>query len=50
MVRIHNNLMKSGGSLGNVPQKLKKKTRYKNSIYFGFVRPFAKLKFILKKK
>jgi hypothetical protein len=26
--------MKLGGSLGNVPQKLKKKNCYKNSIYF----------------
>jgi hypothetical protein len=26
--------MKSGVSLGNIPQKLKKKTCYKNSIYF----------------
>jgi hypothetical protein len=26
--------MKLGGSLGNVPQKLKKKTCYKSSIYF----------------
>jgi hypothetical protein len=34
MEHIHNNLMKLGGSLGNVPQKLKK-TCYKYSIYFG---------------
>jgi hypothetical protein len=33
MELIHNNLMKLGGSLGNVPQKMKK-TCYKNSIYF----------------
>jgi hypothetical protein len=33
MEHIHNNLMKLGGLLGNVPQKLKK-TCYKNSIYF----------------
>jgi hypothetical protein len=34
MEHIHNNLMILGGSLGKVPQKLKKKTCYKNSIYF----------------
>jgi hypothetical protein len=34
------NLMKSGGSLGNVPKKLKKKTYYKNSIYFGLLVQF----------
>jgi hypothetical protein len=29
--------MKLGWSLGNVPQKLKKKTSYKNLIYFGML-------------
>jgi hypothetical protein len=42
MEHIHNNLMKLGGSLGNVSPKLKKtkkKTllRYKNSTYFGLL-------------
>jgi hypothetical protein len=37
MGHIHNNLMKLGGSLGNVPQKVEKKTCYKNSIYFGLL-------------
>jgi hypothetical protein len=34
MEHIHNNLMKLGGSLGNVPQKLKQ-TCYKNSLYIS---------------
>jgi hypothetical protein len=34
---FHHNLMKLGGSLGNVLQKLKKKTGYKNLIYFGLI-------------
>jgi hypothetical protein len=36
MEHIHNDLMKLGGSLGNVPQKLKK-TCYKNLTYFGLL-------------
>jgi hypothetical protein len=31
------NLLKLGGSLGNVPQKMKKKTCYEKSIYFGLL-------------
>jgi hypothetical protein len=38
MEHAHNNLMKLGVSLGNVPQKLKKKLVIKkNSIYFGLL-------------
>jgi hypothetical protein len=36
---IHNDLIQLGGSLGNVPQKLKKYS-YKNSIYFGLLDHF----------
>jgi hypothetical protein len=35
MEHIHNNLMKSGGSLGNLPQKLKNIN--KNQIFFGLL-------------
>jgi hypothetical protein len=36
-ILFNNNLMEFGGALGNVPQKLKKKTGYKNSIYFELI-------------
>jgi hypothetical protein len=36
MQHIHNNLMKLGGSLGDVPQNLKKNL-LKNSIYYGLL-------------
>jgi hypothetical protein len=45
MEHIHNNLMKLWGSLGNIPQKLKKlviKTRY----IFWTVVPFSRVQFI----
>jgi hypothetical protein len=35
LIRDYCNLIKLGGSLGNVEQKLKKKTCNKNLIYFG---------------
>jgi hypothetical protein len=38
MEHIHNNLMKLGGSLGNVPQKMKE------MLYFGLLVHFQELK------
>jgi hypothetical protein len=40
MEHIHNNLIKIGGSLGNVPQKLK-------ILVFGTVSPFLSVHIIL---
>jgi hypothetical protein len=37
---LNPNLMKLGGSLGNVPQKIEKKTCNKSSIQFGLLMRF----------
>jgi hypothetical protein len=42
MEHIHNNLIKLGGSQGNVAQKLKKK-----KLVLKTVSPFSRVKFIL---